>query len=127
MLIAVSADGRDLSSAVSAHFEACSFLLFIETDAMSVDAIENNLGGAALAEKIVERDAEAVITGAFTPEDFNTIADACITRYSGSGLAVSDALTQMEQNALDYIRYADENDTCHGDHSGGECNCGADE
>jgi predicted Fe-Mo cluster-binding NifX family protein len=126
MLIAVSADGNRLSSAVSKNFETCRFLLIVETDTMAFDAEENGGDAALLAGRIVDRDCEAVITGAFTPEIFNTVADACITRYVAGGLTVADALDRMDKNTLEYIRYADENDTCHGDHSGGECNCGED-
>ncbi|SHI23384.1 Predicted Fe-Mo cluster-binding protein, NifX family [Sporobacter termitidis DSM 10068] len=127
MLIAVSADGQRLSSAVSQNFESCRFLLFVETDTMSYEAIEHGGDAAALADKIVGRDCEAVITGAFTPEIFNTIANACVTRYSGAGLTVAEALDRMDKNTLEYIRFADKDDACHGDHGGGECNCGEEE
>lgn len=127
MLIAVSAEGRDLSSPVSPKFEFCRWLLLIETDSMTVEAIEAAGDSAALAGIIVERDCEAVITGSFTPEIFDTIANACITRYNGDGLSVKEAVERMDKNTLEYIRYADKDDTCHGDHSGGECNCGEDD
>jgi predicted Fe-Mo cluster-binding NifX family protein len=127
MLIAVSAGGREPVSAVK-KFGTCRWLLFIETDDMTIDAVKNDAGAEAdaeaLARMVVERDCEAVITASFTPEIFNIIADACITRYDGTGLSVREAIDRMNGNTLDYIRYADKDDTCHGDHSGGECNCG---
>lgn len=128
MLIAASADGPDLTSAVSMNFETCRFLLLIETDTMNVEVFENN-GPDKMAETIVARDCEAVITGKFQIETFNILADACITRYSGYGFSVGEAMALMDGNTLGYIRYADENDTCHGDHSGEthdhgiSCNC----
>lgn len=127
MLIAVSAEGRDLSSPVSPKFESCRWLLMIETDSMTIEAVESIGDGAALAGIIVERDCEAVITGSFTPEIFDTIANACITRYKGDGLSIKESIELMDKNTLEYIRYADKDDTCHGDHSGGECNCGEDD
>ena len=136
MLIAVSADGNELNAAVSAKFEACRWLLFIETDDLapqtkitSVEAVENKTptDELAVAARIIGRDCEAVITGAFTPPVFNKLADVGITRYCGTGFSAQDAVIQMDANALPYIRYADENDTCHGEHSGGECNCGEDD
>ncbi|NLT14010.1 MAG: hypothetical protein GXY05_06665 [Clostridiales bacterium] len=126
MLIAVSAGGRELLSAVK-KFETCRWLLFIETDHMAIDAVRNETGAEALAEMVVQRDCEAVITASLTPDIFNMIADACITRYSGKGLSVKDAIARMDTNTLEYIRYADKDDTCHGDHSGGACNCGEDD
>lgn len=135
MLIAVSAGGRELLSAVK-KFETCRWLLFIETDDMTIDAVRNDgdIGAEDLAQKVVDRDCEAVITASFTPEIFNIIADACVTRYCGDGLTVREAIERMDRNTLEYIRYADKEDTCHGNHSGGnhsggnhsggECNCG---
>jgi predicted Fe-Mo cluster-binding NifX family protein len=129
MLIAVSAGGRETLSAVSKKFETCRWLLFVETDNMSIEAVRNDQekGPEALAKMVVERDCEAVITGSFTPDIFNIIADACITRYCGTGLTVKEAVERMDRDALDYIRYADENDTCHGEHSGAACDCGEDD
>lgn len=134
MLIAVSADGRELSSAVSEHFEACQWLLFLETDdntgavVKTVDAIRHTgpSEGTLIAGQIIERDCEAIITGTLTPDNFNKLADGCVTRYCGWGLSVEAAIRSMNANTLPYIRFADENDTCHGDHSGGDCNCGED-
>ena len=123
MLIAVTADGIDLAGAVSERFEICAYLLIVETDTMAVEAFPNE-GADSLTDKIVARDCEAVITGSFTAETFNIIADACITRYSGGGLTAGEALARMDADTLEYIRYADENDTCHS--HGGDCDCGED-
>lgn len=126
MLIAVSAGGRELLSAVSKRFETCRWLLFVETDDMTIDAVRKteDILPETLAKMIAERDCEAVITGSFTPEIFNIIADACVTRYRGTGLAVKEAIARMENNTLEYIRNADGIDTCQSDHGGGECDCG---
>lgn len=124
MLIAATSDGRDLTSGVSEEFDSCSYLLLIETSEMTVEAIENSSkNGEVLANQIVEHDCEAVITGKFSIETFSILADACVTRYNGYGRTVREALAQMDRNSLEYIRGADENDSCHGDHSGGVCSC----
>lgn len=127
MLIAVSAGGREPLSAVK-KFETCRWLLFVETDDMTIDAVRHDetMSSESLAKMVVARDCEAVITEALTPEVFNIIADACITRYSGASLSVSEAVARMDTNTLEYIRYADKEDACHGNHSGGDCNCGED-
>jgi predicted Fe-Mo cluster-binding NifX family protein len=127
MLIAVSADGALLSSAVSENFESCRFLQLIETDDMTVDALETTGNAAELTDLIIERDCEAIITGKLSVDIFNSIAGVGITRYSGFGCSVGEALQLMDRNKLEYIRYADENDTCHGDHSGVDCDCGEDD
>ncbi len=122
MLIAVTADGRDLSSPVAGQFESCRFLLIVETDDMRFDACENTGNPKALTDEIIRRDCEAVITGGFTPETFNAIADACVTRYDGNGLTAADALDRMDKNTLGYITNADGSDSCHS--HGESCDCG---
>lgn len=123
MLIAAGAEGCSLDSAVSEKFENCRCLLIVETDDMSFESIEKTEGALTLAERIVERDCEAIITGEFTMDTFNLLADACVTRYRGTGMTVKEALRMMDMDRLEYIRSADGSDTCHSDHGGGECNC----
>jgi predicted Fe-Mo cluster-binding NifX family protein len=131
MLIAVSADGRETSSPVSGQFENCRWLLIVDTDdnaaqltVRSVEPLENTDGAQALADTIIERDCEAVITGVMTPALYNVFANACVTRYTAPGLSVMEALESMDRNTLAILR--DEDNVCQGDHSGGECNCGED-
>jgi predicted Fe-Mo cluster-binding NifX family protein len=124
MLIAVAAEGQEMGSKVSKKFESCKYLLIVETDTLTYEAVQNSGDGGALAQIAVDRDCEAVITGEFSIETFDILAEACVTRYNGYGHTVKDALIWMDSNTLEYIRYADENDKCHGEHGGGECNCG---
>ena len=121
MFIAVTTDGRDLQSAVSENYESCRFLLIVETDDRSFDAFENSGDIKALTDIVIERDCEAVITGNFTLETFNAIADACITRYDGNGLTAASALDSMDKNTLGYIRNADGSDSCQS--HGESCDC----
>ncbi len=129
MLIAVSAKGRELTSTVSKSFENCRWLLFVETDDLSIDAVRKteDTSPEDLAKMVAERDCEAVITGSLTPTIFDIIADACVTRYCGAGLTVKDAIEKMDHYTLEYIRNADGTDTCQSDHGGGECDCGEDD
>jgi len=124
MLIAVTADAPALDGAVSASFESCAYLLIVETDDATYTAFAND-GADALADRVIDADCEAVITGSFQPEIFNKIADAMITRYNGHGNTVAEALEKMDRNVLDFIRFATAEETCN---SGlGECSCGHDE
>lgn len=131
MLIAVSADGRETSSPVSGQFETCPWLLIVDTDdnaakltIRSVEPLENTAGAQDLADTIIARDCEAVITGAMTPDLYDVFANACVTRYAASGLSVLEALESMDRNTLAILR--DEDNKCQGDHSGSVCSCGED-
>jgi predicted Fe-Mo cluster-binding NifX family protein len=122
MLIAVTTDGRELTSAVSETFESCRFLLIVETDDMRFDVYPNDGDPKALTGELIGRDCEAVITGGFSLDTFNIIADACITRYDGTGLTALDALERMDRNILGYIKNADGSDSCQS--HGESCDCG---
>ena len=121
MLIAVTTEKNTLDSAVSKQFESCGFLLVVETDTMQFEAQENTGSSKVLTDAIIKRDCEAVITGGFTLETFNDIADACITRYDGNGLTAAQALERMDKNILGYIKNADGSDSCQS--HGESCDC----
>ncbi len=123
MLIAVTTTGTSLESAVSEAFERCHAALIVETDDMSFRAVPNTGDIPALTDEIIAADCEAVITGAFSLETFNAIADAMITRYDGAGMTAAEAFDRMDKNTLGYIKNADGSDTCQSDH-GGDCDCG---
>ena len=80
MYLAMAMDGKNLDSDVSQRFEACKYLLIVETDDLSIKVIENKaeLSAESLAKKIIATDCEGVITGMFDhPDAFDVLADAC--------------------------------------------------
>jgi predicted Fe-Mo cluster-binding NifX family protein len=118
MLIAVAADGNALDSPISEEFGTCRFLLLIETEGMRFEAIDNSTrpDGERLARMIVHRNCEALITGKLPSPVFKILADEGVTRYAGFSLDVKTAIQRMDKNALEYICYADGNETCEGPH-----------
>ena len=119
MYLAMAMDGKNLDSDVSQRFEACKYLLLVETDDLSIKVIENKaeLSAESLAEKIIAAACEGVITGLFDqPEAFDILADACITRYLGTGHSGKAALDLMKKRELKLIRNIEGTDQCDGDH-----------
>ena len=119
MYLAMAMDGHNLASNVSQRFEDCGYLLIVETDDLSVKVIENKaeLSAENLAQKIIEADCEGVITGMFDhPEAFDVLADACITRYLGSGHSGMKALDLMKKRELKLIRNIEGTDQCDPNH-----------
>jgi len=117
MYIAVTTDGDNLESKVSSIFGACQYLLIVDMTDMSLKAIKNEglSRGETLAQKIVDLDCEAVITGDFAAGEFNILAEDYITRYYGFGYSGNEALELMDKNALEYIKNFGTND-CGGAH-----------
>ncbi|WHH57778.1 NifB/NifX family molybdenum-iron cluster-binding protein [Petroclostridium sp. X23] len=121
MKIAVAADGKSLDSKVSEEFEQCLYLLIVNMGDLSITAIKNdklskNTSGESLANEILKYDCEALITGEIKPLAFNILADACVTRFLGTGSLVQNALELMEKDSLKIIRNCDGTDECSGKH-----------
>lgn len=125
MNIAVACDGRSLSDLVSDHFGSCKYLLIVDMETMSVNAIENAFDqkGTELSRIVNEHSCEAVITGELTPEAFDILADECVTRYRGGGMAANRALLSMERQELRLIKNTDGTDECQVDHGHGSNTC----
>jgi predicted Fe-Mo cluster-binding NifX family protein len=123
MYIAVTADGKDLESPVAEVFETCRYLLIVDMDSMETEAIENTFGKPEedLSKRILDRDCEAVITGQISPEAFEIVAGACVTRYLGIGHTAGNALDLMQRYALDLIKSADGSDSCEDHDHEGSC------
>ncbi len=124
MLIAVASDGRDLDSPVSGTLETCRSLLIVNMETGEIQSHENSgdPSGLLLAGIIVEKDCEAVISGGLGPAAFDLIADACVTRYDGSGLSAREALLLMDQNRLGFLN--PDTEICHSHHESACGGCG---
>ena len=104
MLIAVMSDRPDLNGAVPDRFETSPALLFVETDGDALRRAEQGRPAAEYAKLIAESFCEAVVCGAHIGREcFEPIADACVTRYNGAGLAVAAAALAADRGRLPLI------------------------
>ena len=91
MKIAVTAQGTGLDSFVDPRLGRCRYFLFIDTDALSVEAADNEARAAAggagtqAAQFLAERGVKAVITGAVGPNAGEVLKRAGIPAYRGAG------------------------------------------
>ena len=121
MKIAVTADGKSLDSKVAEEFEECLYLLIVNMEDFSITAIKNdNLSqsssGEKLGNEVLKHDCEALITGKIKPLAFNILADACVTRFLGTGSSVQNALELMKKRSLKLLKNYDGTDECGGHH-----------
>ncbi|TWH48124.1 NifB/NifX family molybdenum-iron cluster-binding protein [Sporomusa sp. KB1] len=118
MNIAIGADGQSLNSKVSEQFDSCNYLVIVNMDdSKVVIAIKNEDSSEdELAEKVIQYDCEALITGKLNPTAFNILTEACVTRYLGLGHSVETALDLMERQLLRYIKNPEGTDECDGPH-----------
>ncbi len=98
MRVAISASGPDLDSSIDPRFGRCAYLIFADTQTMAFEAVPNpNVtagGGAGIstAQMVIDKGAEAVITGNVGPNAFGVLNQAGIPVYTGAAGSPRQAL-----------------------------------
>lgn len=109
MKVAVSSSGKDLDSNVDEFFGRCPFFIIADTDDMeNFEAIENQSatkpGGAGIsaAQTVVDKGAEAVISGNLGPRAKDVLKQFKVEMYKASG-KVKDALEKLKKGELEKV------------------------
>ena len=106
MKIVVSANGVDLDAPASPVFGRCPVYVFVDTETMAFEAVENPAvgapGGAGIqaAQFVVERGAQAVVTGNMGPNAYNVLQSAGIPIYLFGGGTVRQAVEGFKAGQL---------------------------
>ena len=106
MRIVVTSTGPDLDAVVDPRFGRCQFFVFVETDDMAVEAMENPniaLGGGAgiqSAQLIADKGAAVVLTGNCGPNAYQTLAAAGLQVIVGVSGSVREAVERYKTGAL---------------------------
>lgn len=109
MIIAVSASHPDLSSLVDPRFGRCPYFLFVDSETMEFEAVENpNVeasGGAGIqsAQLIANKGADVVLTGSCKPNAFQTLQAAEIKVIVGVTGTVKEAIQQFKSGRFQSI------------------------
>ena len=106
MLTVCASEEKSITSPVSQVFGRARNFVFIDTDTLQIDVIENpalNEGGGAgikAAQFVVDRGAQAVIAGNFGPNAFQVLNAAEIPCYSVDEISIENALESIRNNTL---------------------------
>ncbi|MBC7264177.1 MAG: DUF5320 family protein [Chloroflexi bacterium] len=106
MKIAVSATGTDLGAEVAPVFGRCPYYLFVDTDTMQFEAVQNPTvsapGGAGIqaAQFVISRGARAVLTGNVGPNAFGVFQAAGVSIYPIAGGTVQEAISAYKEGRL---------------------------
>ena len=106
MKIAVTANGTDLDAPTSPIFGRCSTYVLVDTETMQYEAIANPAvasgGGAGIqaAQFVVERGAQAVVTGNVGPNAFGVFQAAGTPVYLNKGGTVRQAVQAYREGQL---------------------------
>ncbi|MGC8787249.1 MAG: NifB/NifX family molybdenum-iron cluster-binding protein [Anaerolineae bacterium] len=106
MRIVVTANGNDLDAPVSLVFGRCSTFVFVDTETMAFEAIANPAlsasGGAGIqaAQFVVERGAQAVLSGNVGPNAYGVFQAANVPVYLVSEGTVREAVEAYKAGKL---------------------------
>ncbi len=106
MKIVVTSTGTTLESQMDSRFGRCLYFVFIETEDMSVEAVNNSsgsLGGGAgiqAARQMADRGARVVLTGNVGPNAYETLRAAGIEVFTGLTGTVSEAAMRYRSGTL---------------------------
>jgi len=106
MKIVVTSSGADLDAQAHPAFGRCPIYLFVDTATMQFEAVENPAanaaGGAGIqaAQFVVERGAQAVVTGNVGPNAFQVFQPAGVPVYLFGGGTVRQAVEAYKAGEL---------------------------
>ncbi len=109
MKIAVTSNDADLDAPASPVFGRCPWYLFVDTDTMEIEAVENPATNAAsgagiqAAQFVVEQEPRAVVTGNMGPNAFDVFRAAGIPVYVLEEGTVRDAVEAYEKGQLSEV------------------------
>jgi predicted Fe-Mo cluster-binding NifX family protein len=106
MKIVVTANGTDLEAPASPVFGRCPMYVFVDTETMAFEAVDNPAinaaGGAGIqaAQFVIERGAQAVVTGNVGPNAFSVFQPANVPVYLFGGGTVRQAVEGYKEGRL---------------------------
>jgi predicted Fe-Mo cluster-binding NifX family protein len=106
MKVCLSSTGVNLEAQIDTRFGRCRYFLFVDTDSMEVEAVDNaniaSAGGAGIrsAQLIADKGAEVLLTGNVGPNAFDVLNAAGIKIYSGLSGSVKEVLEKLKTGEL---------------------------
>ena len=98
MKICVTAEGKDLSASIDPRFGRCKYFIFVDTESLSFEAVDNpslsSTGGAGIqsGQLMIARGVKAVLTGNVGPNAHQVLSAAGIEVLTGVSGTVKEAV-----------------------------------
>lgn len=100
MKVCITSLGRDLYSEIDLRFGRCNFFIFVDTDSMQYDAIENPWkeaqqgAGIQAAQMVINKGVKKLITGKVGPSAERVLIKAGIIIIYSTG-KIMDAIKKL--------------------------------
>ncbi|MGD1996928.1 MAG: NifB/NifX family molybdenum-iron cluster-binding protein [Anaerolineae bacterium] len=109
MKVVVTADGANLDAPASPVFGRCPTYVFVDSETMEFEAVENPAMDAAsgagiqAAQFVIEQGAQAVVTGNMGPNAFSVLQSANVPSYLFGGGTVQEAVEAYKAGELQFV------------------------
>ena len=106
MKVCITAQGNNLDSQVDPRFGRCQYFIFIDTETLEFEAVDNvnmnGSGGAGIhsGQLVAEKGVKIVITGNVGPNAHQTLRAANIDIYIGASGTIKQALEKYKNGGL---------------------------
>jgi len=106
MKVCLSSTGDNLDAQIDMRFGRCRYFLFVDTDSMKFEAVDNaniaSAGGAGIrsAQLIADKEAQVLLSGNVGPNAFDVLNAAGIKIYSGISGSIKEALEKLKSGEL---------------------------
>jgi predicted Fe-Mo cluster-binding NifX family protein len=103
MKICITSDGGSLDSEVDPRFGRCPYFIFVETDSLEFEAVQNPnidaMGGAGVqsGQFVAEKQIKAVLTGNVGPNAYQTLQAAGVDVITGVSGTVGEAVEKYKK------------------------------
>jgi len=113
MKVAVTSQGKELSSEIDPRFGRAKWILLVDTETGVSGAYDNEVNlnlaqgaGIQTGQNVVNLGVEAVITGNIGPNAFRTLNAANIKVYLSKAKTIQEAIGSLKEGQLDEVNQA---------------------